>query len=217
MVVHTRLDTRQIMSELKRIILETVDAYNAAYLFLGHGSSNQIKDIGAALRHLDLIIVNCNRKYGEKKWLAIYGGDRADPEKPDIGLLMQYLSQKGVDTAAIQSDYVIKACDSPLDDFVSHKFYYPADFQYDKVKWGGVDPPDRLRGATRYYLSNELIQSPRFKGLIVFGGGLIAKQEIQYAMSKSVPVHYIPTAVRNRTDESGEFGQVHELFVNRDS
>lgn len=200
------------MSELKRIILQTVDAYNAAYLFLGHGSSNQIKDIGAAMRHMDLIIEELNKKYGEKKWLAIYGGDHANPEKPDIGLLMQYLSQKGVDTMAIQSDYVIKVWDAPLDDFVSHKLYYPADFQVDQVKWGGVDPPDHLRGATKYYLSDEMIQNPKFKGLMVFGGGLIAKQEVHYAVKKWVPVHYIPTAVRNQTDESGEFGQVHELF-----
>ncbi len=50
-----------------------------------------------------------NSSYGVGGWVAVFGGDNFNAEKPDIAAVMKYLKDRhGISLLAIQSDIVIQ-------------------------------------------------------------------------------------------------------------
>jgi hypothetical protein len=89
-------------------LLNLLSKFKAAILFLGHGSKSQFGNMGNVQVALDATVSRLNAQYGVGGWVAMYGGDGFNPEKPDIGAVMNYLKQAHhIPVLAIQSDVVI--------------------------------------------------------------------------------------------------------------
>lgn len=192
-----------------------------AYLFVGHGSSGQFKDTEKALENLAKITSAISARSKGKKWVAVYGGDDSNPEKPDIGFLMQKLKVlHKVPLMAIQAEKVLTDWGG-VGKHIDSVFYYPTDSveitdsdgkKKQKVLWGGIEN-GRPVGATKYYLSTDLTTPPSLlKGMIVFGGGTIAADEVSLALESGVQVTYYRSEIKNQSNETGRYGIVDNLL-----
>ena len=63
-------------------------------VFMGHGADGQIKDIEEAAHRLGKWIDFFDKKYGEKNYLFIFGGDPCDEEEPDVGALVSLIAHR---------------------------------------------------------------------------------------------------------------------------
>lgn len=161
-------------------VLSLLDSYEGNYLFIGHGSKSQYANFDEVRPKLDSLVETFNSRHGKGRWLAIFGGDNVNPQKPDIAHVMQYLREHHeVPLLAIQSDVVIKKWGSAVDPHVDYAYYVETDYFRDaggeeKIQWGGTKN-GRLLGPTRVYLGDDFTQGPRprLQGLIAIGGGPI--------------------------------------------
>ena len=188
-----------------------LDQFKAAYLFLGHGSKNQYKDIEILKRNLDSIALELNIKHGKGNWLVVFGGDPANEQKPDIGYAMKYLREMhGARLLAIQADEYKKW---GVGDHVDYVFYYPTQKDADgKILYGGTDAQNHLLGSSRFYLGKDFV-SHGMKGIFTLGGGNIAKQEVIYALQHGMEVKHTSLEAKNpvenaASDHEARLGQL---------
>ncbi len=192
-------------------LVPLLQKFQAAFLFIGHGSKAQYKDANALKRKIDGIVDKLNRQFGTNNWLAIFGGDPANKEKPDIGFAMHYLATKhNVPILAAQADEYKKY---GVGDHVTYAYYYPTQRNDSgQILYGGVRDGKPV-GSTATYLSDAFIQNG-LKGIIALGGGPIAKEEIDYARKKGLEVEYHPFEVRH-AEGTGPYGVLHDAIVRR--
>lgn len=98
-----------------------ISKFDAVYSFTGHGSKNQLKDISEISENLEDLVNDLNKMHGAGKWLAVYGGDPYNPEKPDIGFIMEHLFRKHkIKILAVQCrDYVVSNAIFDEDDYAT--------------------------------------------------------------------------------------------------
>ena len=212
-------------------LLDTTGKFSATFLFLGHGSKSQFADVPAVLAEVDKVVSQLNARYGRGNWLATFGGDSYNAEKPDIGVVMKHLKDSGVPVMAIQSDVVIGW--GGVDKYIDFVHWVPTtkipevgadgkpvivDGQVKmKVVWGGfVD--GKPAGPTATYLGANFISGPNpvLKGVIAVGGGPLALEEVRYANQRGVPVKYV-RAEACYPEVNGQYGSVDEWAKNRPS
>lgn len=184
----------------------TLRQFSATFLIVGHGSKSQIKDVSRTLKEVDQLKAELDTKYGEGKWLIMFGGDSYKPDTPDVAVITHYLKSKGVPLLAIQSD-IVKGWGG-VDQHIDYVYWVPTTQVDSKTVWGGF-LNGKAVGPTAVYLGPDLIAdiNPLLKGVIAFGGGPIALEELKLAKTKNVPIVYIKTAARF-PELNGPFGSV---------
>lgn len=212
-------------------LLNTTRNFSATLLFVGHGSKSQFADVPALLAEVDKVVTQLNARYSRGNWLAVFGGDPYNPEKPDIGVVMKHLKDSDVPVMAIQSDVVIEW--GGVDKYIDFVHWVPTatvpetgvdgkpvvvDGQVKvKIVWGGfVD--GKPVGPTATYLGADFISGPNpiLSGVIAFGGGPIALEELKYASARGVPIKYVRVQTRY-PEVNGRYGSVDEWARNRQS
>ncbi|MGZ3722086.1 MAG: hypothetical protein ACXVA9_04090 [Bdellovibrionales bacterium] len=212
-LVHADVKAKVLSSTAETLAL--VDSYKAVVLFLGHGSKSQFGDIQSVLKNVDEIVGQMNRAFGVGKWIADFGGDSFNPEKPDIGYVMRHLSDLHIPVLAIQSDVIVGW--GGVDKYIDFVQYVPTTYAPEldaarkkKVVWGGfVD--GKPAGPTAVYLGPDFIsgEKPRLKSVVLLGGGPIALEEAQYAHAHNVPVIYVRSEAKF-PEINGKYGTVDE-------
>ncbi|MCB0349032.1 MAG: hypothetical protein KDD37_09350 [Bdellovibrionales bacterium] len=201
--------------------------YKAVVLFLGHGSKSQFGDIASTLEEVDRKVRELNIDYGHGNWLATFGGDSFNPEKPDISHVMKHLNEAGVPILAIQSD-VVKGWGG-VDKYINYVRYVPTttvpelgsdgkEILVDgkiktKIIWGGF-VNGKAAGPTATYLGAQFTEraNPLLKQVVLIGGGPIALEEVQYANRRGIPITYI-AAVTKFPEVNGKYGAVDEWAI----
>ncbi len=179
--------------------------YKGAYLFLGHGSKGQFNDVKEMERALDQVVGEFNLKYGQGKWLLVFGGDPANEQKPDIGYLVKRAKEKypEIPVLAVQADEYKKW---GVGDFVDYVYYYPTQRDADgNILYGGNNANGELIGSSKFYLGDEFVKSG-LSGIVSFGGGAIAKDEVNYALKNGLNVISYKIAPRFEPASGEKFG-----------
>ena len=77
-------DSRQTIEEFHSVEeLYALTEKKKAVLLLGFGTSEYI-NIQEAKKHVDQVVRELNKKYGENKWFFVYGGDKYEKLKLDL-------------------------------------------------------------------------------------------------------------------------------------
>lgn len=208
-----------------------ISQFDAVFNFIGHGAQNQIKDITAIAAVLDKLIHANNTLYSNK-WLACYGGDPYNREKPDIAAVMKYLADQGVPVMCVQcADYGRRMFDEKgqLDDccygFLSAAAVYEADVgepamlphptnigeTKKNILFGGYKPgTTELVGTTKYVFESRVF-GDKLKGQVACGGGCIALQEVEAALSRGIACLYVPVEPKHVAG-GAPYGLLHSWF-----
>lgn len=190
-----------------------------AILFLGHGSKGQLGDLNQVNADVEKVVESIDRRYGTGNWTAIFGGDNYSQDTPDIGYIVHRLKKNHrILTIAIQASKVRDSYGG-VDDHLDYVYYYPTQTKVviadnvvkEKTLWGGVDEGDPV-GATKFYLGPQIRSGKALKGVVAFGGGPIAMQELTYALRESVPITYIQTKAKHY-DQGAPFGVLDEWMM----
>ncbi|KAG2487822.1 hypothetical protein HYH03_013539 [Edaphochlamys debaryana] len=189
-------------------------SYPEVYVFLGYGERAQyadVREVLAALRpHLEAVRERC----GGRRWLAVYGGDIAREDAPDLGWLCRLLqAEQGADLLAVQS---AGAPDEHTE------YHYAPEQQLDEqggVLYGGTRD-GVLVGGSRVYLAPELTDRDEhgrrlLTGVFAAGGGGVANQELQYVDRIGLPWVYVPSRARNEGAYGSTYGPVHSWVEGR--
>lgn len=204
--------------------LRALGATKPMIALIGHGSKNQfnISKLDALHADVEKFVKSANLRH-PGGWILVYGGDSANPEKPDVGYLAKYIHDTfSIPVLAIQSD-IVRDKYGGVQDWIDLVHYVKTDsvseivdgVEKQKVLWGGV-VNGHLVGASKVMFgdTSPLIQSrPLGKGirsLAVFGGGAIAEQELEIASRLSIPVEYHQEEAQN-PEEGFPFGRVDQL------
>jgi hypothetical protein len=174
--------------------------YLKVILIVGHGSKNQYKKdkLEELKSYLKNDIKYLNGEYSNN-WIAIYGGDNYNKDKPDIGYVINILNKENVKIAAVQSKY----CEENklyVDKYIDFVYYVETDYDNNKkVIWGGFYNGNAA-GPTKIYLK-EFIELGILKKVYVIGGGKISKDEVQYALNNNIDIIYRRFEVENKIDD----------------
>jgi hypothetical protein len=215
------VDKQEVLQD-RADLARVLSRYPARVFFAGHGSKSQYGDLDELRKQLDQIAARMNGKYGRGKWLAMFGGDSFNPEKPDIAFAMKYLEDRhGVPLLAVQSD-VVKGWGG-IDRHVRYVFWVPTAYvplrdsagqpviENGKPKmvivWGGFKDGVAV-GPTSVLLDKGVATE-----MVALGGGPIARDEYNYAQSIGLPVSQHRLLTRY-PEINGPYGSIQpELIV----
>lgn len=184
-------------------VVSFISKHSHAVLFVGFGKHLQYKDPEEFQQKLDRYAENLNSRYGRGRWIAIYGGDQFDLERPDIAHAMMYLHQAHhVKILSISNDII---ADKPIPEFVTAYHFTPTVKSDDKIIWGGLLNGE-LVGPSRIYLGTHS-NTPVINSVVSIGGGQTALQELKHAQLLKIPITYIKATPRFGS-ESDPFGPV---------
>ncbi len=189
--------------------------------FVGHGSKSQIADVGLAFQHVDSIVADMNQRYGRGNWVALDGGDPDNPPKPDMGHVMKYIYERhGVPVVSAQSD-VVKSWGG-VDKYKRAVLYVPTTYKEQRdssgnlvlengspkrqIVWGGFIG-NKPVGPTAVFLGPGHVTTE----MVVIGGGPIASEEYQYALSIGMKTTYVKTEARF-PEANGKYGTVDKIW-----
>ncbi len=203
--------------------LQIIRSYLGGFLFVGHGNKGQFKDIPNTLTLVDRLVTDYDKVYGKGKWLAVFGGDKFDPKKPNISHVLKHLHDRhGVPVLAVHSDIVIQM--GGVDAYIDYVYYIPTVTKpvrdnsgaqvteqgapKTKTHWAGLIN-GFPKGATEFYLGDELLlgENPWLKGIVAAGGGPIGLEEARYGYSNGVPLYYIRSKAKY-TKVNGPYGSI---------
>eukprot|EP00195_Chlamydomonas_chlamydogama_P012718 CAMPEP_0202891296 /NCGR_PEP_ID=MMETSP1392-20130828/1391_1 /ASSEMBLY_ACC=CAM_ASM_000868 /TAXON_ID=225041 /ORGANISM="Chlamydomonas chlamydogama, Strain SAG 11-48b" /LENGTH=234 /DNA_ID=CAMNT_0049575001 /DNA_START=12 /DNA_END=716 /DNA_ORIENTATION=- len=206
---------------------ELIRGYHEVHLFLGYGERAQYANVEEVLQALHPSLRRIENKCHGKPFLAIYGGDKAVEERPDLGWLMKQVQERyNCHILAIQSAGVP---DAHVDfSFVCEQQFEKAkrtgpdgqEHEVDEVLYGGTRNGVPV-GGSRYYLGAQLIKPSSHGGkrlltcCWVMGGGGVALDEVKYADEQAVPWVYVPSRARNEAAYKSTYGPVHEWVIKR--
>jgi len=180
---------------------------------------------------VDAVIMYLDGRHGKGKWMALYGGDAPGSRagRETVGNVMQCVkSAEPAAVVAIQSSHMQSKGRGVAASTATHVHYYPTVRGVGGAAvFGGVQelcellprsndgrpPPSSAHrschavAATAVYLGSGV--RCHLAGVIAFGGGLLALQEAQFALSHCVPFKYIPCRARKCLAEHAPFGAIH--------
>ena len=183
------------------------------YMFIGHGSKNQIKEP----EKLDIQNMLNNVSDGS---VILYFGDGVDPSKPDIGyvfkLLSEYKKSKKLTFVMIQIE---TAKEWGVADFVDAVLWHN-DFEKGDNEWGGVNKKGEPQSNTKKWV--DLHNKQKISKIFVLGGGPITLEEIKLGIQNNIPIKYYPvvrryigdgkTKVLDKMSRKYKYGIVDEMF-----
>lgn len=187
--------------------------YSGTVLFLGHGSKSQFQNLDEAFKSVDEVVSENNAKYGVGRWVAVFGGDSYNADKPDIAHIIKYLKSKhGVPILAVQSD-VVQINYGGVDKYIDYVQYVPTQKDINgKTVWGGfVD--GRPAGPTAVYLK-QFIDKGILKAVVTMGGGQISLQETNYAYENGIPITYVWAQAKDAAP-NGEYGSLKDWVIEK--
>lgn len=184
--------------------LKTLSNFRACVYITGFGSKQQFADVDAVVEAVAKPLftdAECfDLHFGKGKWVACYGGDPYNPDKPDVAVLVKRLQEEyGMYVTAIQADYVERRWGG-VDRHIDAFYYYPTEYMPDTETpaWGGF-VNGKLVGTTRIMLEvNPQSNIPLF--WLSAGGGDIARDELQAAYEHGVSILSIPARARVSQD-----------------
>ena len=185
-------------------LINLLHSFPKRYLLIGSGVRLQYAKPERAIKDT----LNTLRADSKERTLIIFGGDTANSLKPDLGYLVQQVKEQADDVIKVLS---VQSWPERCD-FVDYVFRYPREFRDEsrsRELWGGT--LDGLPvAATRHYLSPDV--QMLLNAVICIGGGVIAKQELSYALQQGqVEHHYIRAEVRHDRD-LGIYGPTDEWY-----
>ncbi|GLI64289.1 hypothetical protein VaNZ11_007472 [Volvox africanus] len=204
----------RLLSSFDKLIA-VVKTYPEVYLFIGYGSRAQYADVDEVLRGLLPKFQDIRYRCGEKRWLGIYGGDKANVTAPDLGWLIKRLQDEhGCDLLAVQAEG--EPDDHTTFHFIPERQTKP---NSGETLYGGMHD-GKLVGVSRIYLADELVKPDSgglrlLTGLIVAGGGRIAMEELQYADEVGLPWTYVPSRAGDIQVYGSTYGPVHNWVTDR--
>ena len=180
--------------------------YKGAYLFVGYGGRAQFKDLGEMERASEQVVKEFNDKYGEGKWLLVYGGDPAN--EPSIGYLVKNVKDNHpeIPVLAIQAEKYRE--DLIKSEFINFVYFYPTpkkDGQGNRQYAGFDEKTGSLYGATHYYLGHDFVKSG-LNGMVAFGGGYRAAQEVQLGVKRGLNVISYKIEPKNLPENGSKLG-----------
>lgn len=218
-----------------------IDQFEAVFNFTGHGSKQQIADVPLAESLVAKVVAEIDSKFGSGNWLAAYGGDPYNAAKPDIAVLVAKMASLGVPILAVQCDkyaaYMVTADGAIADEESYGHLQTGAAYVYcteedsaGQILFGGyAEDGKTVVGSTRHIMK---LCGNKIKGQYAFGGGQIAAQEMEIAISKEMSCTYIPLkaktpptadvyeaagfAAPKTTDESALFGVLHQWACSKE-
>lgn len=110
----------QKVFEEKELFIKEIKKYNIV-LIVGHGFKNQYKK-----DKLEELKSYLNGEYNNN-WIAIYGGDNYNEDKPDISYVINILNRENVKIAAVQSKYCEKN-KLYVDKYIDFVYYVETDY-----------------------------------------------------------------------------------------
>jgi hypothetical protein len=69
-------------------------SYHTFVLLVGYGSKSQLANVDQALVSADLAVKHLNEQFGDGKWVALFGGDPYNTDKPDIAVICKHIQDK---------------------------------------------------------------------------------------------------------------------------
>ena len=140
-------------------ILRTLQQFPRRYLFIGSGTKLQFAEPQQAINE----VINYLNPKESEPILIIFGGDKADSKRPDLGYLVQQVKAQlraTVQVLSVQSwpEYC---------PFVDYIFKYPRTFceKSKRELWGGLQNGAPV-AATHYYLNN-LVQKCLLRSFVL--------------------------------------------------
>lgn len=196
--------------------LQHLAKYKAVVQISGFGSKQQYLDVDDAVAKVAHVLFESDRSmdqlYGQGGWAVCFGGDPANADKPDVGLLVQKLQRlHSLSIIAVQCDFVEKEWGG-VDAHVDVVYYYPTDYAKDgkTVAWGG-ESMGKLQGTTRILLEvNPLSGLPMY--WISCGGGDISAGELRAAYERGLAILSIPQKARFPQDPGMVCGPCHPFW-----
>lgn len=184
-------------------------------LLVGHSSGGSYADMPTALLEADEVGARFSQAVeagashskapGKGGWCIVYGGDRHDSSRPTIGNIVQHLhAEWGASVLAVQ--HIFEADRGGVPDFCSAVVWH-GDLSQDPPVYAGLDSDGKPRGATALYLGRTFLS--HLAGVVAFGGGRLAAQEVQYAVQVGLPLKYVPCAPASAPG----WGATHEALL----
>lgn len=181
-------------------IWQYLDMHDRVFYIVGHGTKNQYDDLDTAAQNLYKLLVSEGEKIQnagslgsletwQDKMLLVYGGD-PNGKHDDVGKLIARVATrlKSVKVLAVQCDHwmdgALKGTSSY--DHVSAFYFYPTKFETEEKKnilYGGYitsDTEELEPVGTTAFMAQVV---DLWDGMIVIGGGEIAKKELEYFYS----------------------------------
>jgi len=188
-----RQRTFETMDQLADMCEQT---FKAVFLLLGYGDKGLYEDFDAVKRDLSAVSSELNDEYGAGEWAIMFGGDTVDPTRADVATVAKWLqTAHGAQLIAVQCSSAIEA--AGIDEHVNIVLKYPTHRdERGKILWGGWSAKSGLRGASREYFSDAMLERRLLRGVIVAGGGMISRQDCVYAMHVGLPIHSVRASPR---------------------
>lgn len=188
------------------------------YMFIGHGSKNQIKNPDKLNEKLSKMMKDIKQNS-----VILYFGDGVNKEKPDIGYVFQLLSKhkepKNLTFVMIQIE---SAKDWGVPGFVDAVFWH-TDFEKGDNEWGGVNKKGEPQSNTKKWIDLHKIKP--ISKIFVLGGGQITLEEIKLAIQHNIKYEYYPiirkyigdgkTEVSASMSRKYKYGVVDEMFCRK--
>jgi hypothetical protein len=190
--------------------LRKLSSFRACVYLTGFGAKQQYADVDAVVEAVEKQLFtdeDCfDLHFGSGKWVACYGGDPYNPDKPDIAVVVKRLQEKyGMYVIAVQADYVERHWGG-VDKHIDAVYYYPTEYApgTETPAWGGFSN-GRLVGTTRVVLEvNPQSNIPLF--WLSAGGGDVAHDELQAAYEQGVAITSIPAKAKFPQDPDLPYG-----------
>jgi hypothetical protein len=183
--------------KLVRDVYDLIGCMGGVLLLVGAGSKGQYANVDETRKHVDIACDLLDKKFGMRKWATIYGGDPLNEAKPDIALIARHIQTKfRSPLIAITSDKVRDEWGG-VDKHVDYVHYCSTQLDAKgEVVWAGWSEDGGLLGASEIYWSqnehDDRVRPASSCGMInavmAVGGGMIALQDVQYAVLNKIPV-----------------------------
>mmetsp|Transcript_11544 Transcript_11544/g.13977 ORF Transcript_11544/g.13977 Transcript_11544/m.13977 type:complete len:175 (+) Transcript_11544:252-776(+) len=146
------------------------------FLLVGFSFGQRISNIDECNASLEAFL----RKHVKEGLKVVYGGDKY---VDDIVCISHAVKRLKIILERMELYSVQHKNYSNVDSFVDHSFIYGKDTE--EVVFGGWNEISGPKGATAYYLGK---LGYLLSGVICLGGGEIARQEVEYAVARNIPV-----------------------------
>lgn len=167
----------------------------------GFGSQMQYADVEKAILEAESVLLDREEGpdalWGKHQWGICFGGDKVDRRKPDIGYLVQRLKENNDFLVLAVTNIKVQDKWRGVDDYVDAAFYYDnPPLPNGKIAWGGVVDSKPV-GATEIVfdffptIRNEKTDGPLEVRFLCVGGGRIAAQEAELAISKGIKTAFV--------------------------
>lgn len=115
----------------------------------------------------------------------MYGGDHANPDKPDVGMVSRWFAEEELTLVMVQCDVHGKYLDTDVYSHVTATVLYKTQKDADdNILYGGTHVNGNVVGTTSIIAAC----ASSMRAVLAFGGGPIAIQECEYFYQQGIPI-----------------------------